>query len=319
MLHWCRKSSIIIIQESKGHVVDGKGVIMSENVLCCCSHVSVRGKQENLIEDLSLSVAEKELVALISEDESAGDVLKLIAGLYMPDHGKIVYPDKVKQDRTGFPKRSQYVPDDIVCYDGLRVKEFLQGMSRRDEEMQAEAARLLGVFDIDEEEALLEMTFEQNRLVSIIQAMMAKPELLLMNRPYNMLKKRTYRLLLKEMIHSYREGTAIVIAAESFEELVMPCNKYVFLDKGKVTACYDRTKLPKRPKVVTMWGGDISPFLPEKMRILVRRKGYVRFLYRERNMRELAVRLSKTGCDNFNIEEITMEEELFHDYERWLS
>lgn len=288
-------------------------------MLYTCSHVSVRGKQENLIEDLSLSVGRKELIALISKDESAGDVLKLIAGLYAPDGGRTVCPDRGKRDGTDYTRLFQYVPDDIVCYDGLSVKEFLWGMSRQNEEIQEEAARLLGVFGIDEEEALLEMTFEQNRLVSIIQAMMAKPELLLVNRPYNMLKERTYRLLLKEMIRAYRDGTAIVVAAESFGDLVLPCGKYVFLEKGKVTASYTRNQLPKLPKVVTMWGGELSPFRPEKMKMLVRRKGYVRFLYRERNMRELAMRISKTGCDNFNIEEVTMEEELFHDYERWLS
>lgn len=292
---------------------------MSENVLYNCSHVSVRGKQGDLLEDISLSVSKKELIGLISEDDSAGDVLKLIAGLYVPDHGKIACPDTVKQDRAGFSRKFQYIPDDIVCYDGLSVKEFLHGMVGQAEEVKAEVARLLDVFGIDEDEALLEMTFGQNRLVSIIQAMMVKPSLLLMNRPYNMLKKGMYQLLLKEMAEQYFEGTAIVIAAESFADVVMPCHKYLFLEEGRVTARYNRTQLPELPKVVTMWGGDVSPFLPEKMELLVRKKQYVRFLYREQDMQELAGRLSRTGCDNFNIEEIAMEEELFHNYERWLS
>lgn len=291
---------------------------MSDNVLCSCSHVSVRGKKEMVLDNFSLTVREKELVALISEDESAGSVLKLMAGLYVSDHGKIVYSDMVKQGRTVFPKKIQYVPDDIVCYAGLSVEEFLHGMAGRDSRLTAEAARLLTVFGIDEDETLLEMTFEQNRLVSIIQAMMAKPVLLLMDRPYDMLGDKAYKLLLKEMIGQYLEGTAMVIAAEHFEDLVMPCHQYLFLDEGKITAHYTRTQLPRLPKVVTIWGGDISSFQREKMEILVRKKQYIRFLYRETDIKELAVRLAKTGCDNFNIEELSMEEEIFHNYERWL-
>lgn len=291
---------------------------MSDNVLCSCRHVSVRGKKEMVLDNFSLTVREKELVALISEDESAGSVLKLMAGLYMPDHGKIVYSDMVKQGRVVFPKKIQYVPDDIVCYAGLNVKEFLHGMTKRDGRLAAEAARLLTVFGIDEDETLLEMTFEQNRLVSIIQAMMAKPVLLLMDRPYDMLGDKAYKLLLKEMIGQYFEGTAMVIAAEHFEDLVMPCHQYLFLDEGKITAHYTRTQLPRLPKVVTIWGGDISSFQREKMEILVRKKQYIRFLYRETDIKELAVRLAKIGCDNFNIEELSMEEEIFHNYERWL-
>lgn len=291
---------------------------MSENVLFDCSHVFIQGKHDDLLEDISLSVREKELIALISEDDSAGDVLKLMAGLYMPDRGKIVYSDMVKQGRTVFPKKIQYVPDDIVCYDGLTVKEFLRGMSKKDEKIDVETARLLDVFDIDENEALLEMTFEQNRLVSIIQAMMAKPVLLLLDRPYDMLGDKAYKLLLKEMIGQYFEGTAMVIAAEHFKDVVMPCHQYLFLDEGKITAHYTRTQLPRLPKVVTIWGGDISSFQQEKMEILVRKKQYIRFLYRGQDMQELAVRLAKTGCDNFNIEELSMEEEIFQHYERWL-
>lgn len=292
---------------------------MSEDILCSCSHAAVKGEQGNLLEDISLSIRRKEVIALISEDESAGTVLKLMAGLYVPDSGKIVYPGLTKQDLTGFPKKIQYVPDDIVCYAGLSVKEFLHGMSNGNEEIGANMARLLSTFGIDENEALLEMTFEQNRLVSIIQAMMAKPVLLFMNRPYDMLKKKTYQLLLKEIIEQYFEGTAIVIAAQSYEDVVLPCNKYIFFENGKVRAGYDRTQLPQPSKVVTMWGGELSAMLPEKMEMLAQGRQYFRFLYREQNMQELAFRLSKTGCDNFNIEELTMEEELFGNYERWLS
>lgn len=291
---------------------------MSENVLCRCSHVSVRGKKEMVLEDFSLTVREKQLVALISEDDSAGSVLKLMAGLYVSDHGKIVYSDMVKQGRTVFPKKIQYVPDDIVCYAGLSVKEFLHGMAGRDSQLVIEASRFLTVFGIDEDETLLEMTFEQNRLVSIIQAMMAKPVLLLMDRPYDMLGDKAYKLLLKEMIGQYFEGTAMVIAAEHFEDVVMPCHQYLFLDEGKITAHYNRTQLPRLPKIVTIWGGDVSSFQREKIEILIKRKQYIRFLYRGQDMQKLAAQLANTGCDNFTIEELSMEEEIFHNYERWL-
>ncbi len=291
---------------------------MSENVLCSCSHVSLKAEKETVLEDFSLSVREKELIALISEDDSAGAVLRLMAGLYVPDQGKMVYSDMVKRDRKVFPKKIQYVPDDIVCYAGLSVREFLKGMAGRDEQMASEAARLLAVFGIDENEALLEMTFGQNRLVSIIQAMMAKPALLLMDRPYDMLGDKEYKLLLKEMIGQYYEGTAMVIAAERFEDVVMPCHQYLFMNEGKVTARYNRSRLPRLSKVVTMWGGDASAFQQEKMEVLVRRKQYVRFLYREQNVKDLAAQLVRSGCENFNIEELSMEEEIFHNYERWL-
>ncbi len=291
---------------------------MAEDILWSCSHAAVKGEEGNRIEDISLVLRKKQITALISEDESAGEVLKLIAGLYVPDRGNVDYPCMPEQKGTFVHKRFQYVPDDIVCYDGLNVKEFLHGMANGNEELEEAAKRLVDIFGIDEKEPLLEMTFEQNRLVSMIQAMMAKPLLLLLNRPYDMLRENTYRLLIRELIGQFFDGTALVMAAQSYDNLIMPCHKYLFLESGKIKACYNRDQLPRPSKVVTMWGGDISSLLPEKMEVLVKRRNYFRFLYREQSMRELAIRLSKTGCDNFNIEELTMEEEIFHNYERWL-
>ncbi|MDE5863370.1 MAG: hypothetical protein K2H34_03375 [Lachnospiraceae bacterium] len=342
---------------------------MSNNTICRMEHVTVNGQQNIGLEDISLKIAENHLVALISEDDSAGEVLKVMAGLREIQSGKADYSglEKVwakgnahreivgrqknirskkeniqsgkiaysrlkavtgagksadieeKEKASMFMRPVQYVPDDIVCYDGLTVAAFLQGMAGDNEGILNEADRLVNIFNIDKRELLLNMTFEQNRLVSVIQAMMAKPSLLLLNRPYDMLTEKTHKLLLKEIVALYAQGSTVILAAEHFEDVVLPAHDYIFLKEGKILGSFTKNQLPVPAKVITMWGGSVSSMLSEKMTMLIRRKGYCRFLYRETNMKELALRLSMTGCKNFNIEELTMEEMLFEDYERWLS
>lgn len=329
---------------------------MPDNIICRMEHVSVQGQQNIGLEDVSLNITENHLTALISEDGSAGEVLKVMAGFEEmqsvkvdysglksvwkekgilqkkenTQSGQIAYSRLKAVTRTGnrtdaeaetrpFWKPIQYVPDDIVCYSGLTVGTFLQGMAGGSRELIKEAARLLSLFNIDTEELLLDMTFEQNRLVSVIQAMMAKPALLLLNRPYDMLTGKTYKALLKEIVALYAQGTTVVLAAEHYDDVVVPAHDYIFFKEGKIIGKFAKNQLPAPAKVVTLWGGSISPMLSEKMTMLTRRKGYCRFLYREQNMKELALRLSITGCKNFNIEELTMEEMLFENYERWIS
>lgn len=329
---------------------------MPDNIICQMDYAAVNGQQNTEVKDISLNIIENHLTVLISEDESAGRILEVMGGLQEIQSGKIEYPglksvwlkkgihaqeegiqsgrvaySRLKAvTRTGngadeeedtgvFYKPIQYVPDDIVCYSGLTVGTFLQGMAGGSQEMIREAVRLLSLFKIDVNEQLLDMTFEQNRLVSVIQAMMAKPALLLLNRPYNMLKERTYKLLLKEIVDLYARGTTVVLAAEHYEDVVLPAHEYVFIKEGKIIGKFARNQLPVPAKVVTLWGGSTSPMLSEKMTMLTKRKGFCRFLYNEQNMKELALRISITGCRNFNIEELTMEEMLFANYERWIS
>ncbi|MCM1499669.1 MAG: hypothetical protein NC124_14490 [Clostridium sp.] len=341
---------------------------MSDNIICRLEHVAVNRQQNIGLEDISLNIAENHLVALISEDESAAEVLKVMAGLQGVQSGKTDYSglekvwlkgnghqemadspkrthsqkknlqsakvaysrlkavtakenpvDEKKEKPNVFMRRIQYVPDDIVCYDGLTVAAFLQGIAEDDERIFEEAARLINVFHIDKEELLLDMTFEQNRLVSVIQAMMAKPALLLLSRPYDMLTEQTYKLLLKEIVALYAHGSTVVLTAEHYQDVVLPAHDYIFLKDGHMIGNFARNQLPVPAKVITLWGGNVSSMLSAKMTMLVKRKGYCRFLYRETDMKELGLRLSMTGCKNFNIEELTMEEMLFENYERWLS
>lgn len=293
---------------------------MPDNIIFRMEHAVVKGQQHTELEDVTLKIMGKHLTALISEDGSAGMVLKVMAGLRDVQSGKTNALELQKlcaATPEAFLRPVQYVPDDIVCYSGMTVDGFLQGMAGGSNEMMEEARRLLSVFHIEKEEMLLDMTFEQNRLVSVIQAMMAKPALLLLERPYDMLGGRTYKELLREVAARYAAGTTVVMAAEHFADVVLPCHEYIFLKEGKVIGSYERSELPRPAKVVTLWGGNPAAFLPEKMTMLERHKGYCRFLYTESNMKELAVRVSVTGCSNFNLEELSMEEMLFGDYERW--
>ncbi|MDE6433403.1 MAG: ATP-binding cassette domain-containing protein [Lachnospiraceae bacterium] len=291
---------------------------MSKEVLCRCSQVTVKGQQNVLLNDISLQIKKEQITALISEDDSAGEILKLIAGLYQPDKGQITYPGMKKEEVAAYPKRIQYVPDDIICYPDLTVWDFIHGIANGSEQMEATAEKLLSLFGINANEQLLEMTFGDNRLVSIIQAVMAQPALLLLDRPYDMLEREDYRRILKEIVNLYSRGSGIVIAAQSYKEVVIPCHEYIFLENGKIAGQYNRDQLPLPAKVVTLWGGSIASFMREKMEILSRNKECFRFLYRESDMKELGIRIGMSGCRNFNVEELTMEEELFENYERWL-
>ena len=256
------------------------------------------------IEDISLDFNQNKVVAFLSKDDSASHALEKI----------------VKQIRaTDKPYMVQYVPDDIVCYSNLTVAEFLQVMTGGKEEVAEEAARLLSVFQIQADELLLDMTFEQNRLVAMISSMMWKPDVLLLDHPEDMLSEEVYMQLLKEVVHLYQRGCRIVIATGEYKDLLLTCYDYVFMEEDQVIGRYGREELPRPAKVITLWSGKTDSFVADKMTMLIQRKGYCRFLYEEKDMKELGVRLALSGAKNYMVEELSMEEMLFGNYERWKS
>lgn len=291
---------------------------MAKENLCLCEHVACKAQGDINIEDFNLAIGRKKIIAMIGEDQTAGRVLQLIAGIKAVSGGRISFPDMKSERKSGILTDVQYVPDDIVCYRGLSVRAFLKGVSRHEPGVMEEAERLLGVFGIEAEQQLLDMTFEQNRLVAMIQALSRKPELLLLDRPYDMLLSDTYRKLLREVIALYNGGSSIVIAASAFDDVFLPCNEYIFMQEGSIRKRFERKDLPRPAKVITMSGGSLKSMEKAKLKLLFNKYGSCRFLYRETDMEKLSERLSKSGCQNFKVEELSMEEEIFADYTRWM-
>ncbi len=252
--------------------------------------------------DLELLTKEKRIIAFISEDDSASRLIRSMT----------------KEEMSSF---CQFVPDDIICYSDLTVEQFLYGMilsSKKPEQATEEMHRLLELFQINKEEFLLDMTFQQNRLVSMIHTLMVQPEILLLEKPHDMIMDKEYQLLICEFVKLYKKGSVIRIASDCYKDIVLPCETYIFMEAGEIKAVYEQGKLPKSAKVITMQGGKLAWMDKEKMTVLWRRGNRICFLYEETNMQELTLRLCKTECADVRIEDITMEELVFENFERWM-
>ena len=292
---------------------------MGSEYLCTLSNVNVSVNGERVLENIQYNIRQGVIETFISQDNSAGKLLQTIGGFLMADEGEMEYP-MYSPGKKDLSKWLQYVPDDIVCYSDMKVKEFLQGvaMAVGHEDAIETAARLCGLFEIDVEENLLDMTFEKNRLVAMVQAFMAKPKLLLLDRPYDMIGTQRYALLLKELVKLKASGTTVLIAAEAYDKVKIPCNQYIFLKNGSVYAQYNIRELPTLSKVVLLENGNPAVFKHDRMKVLYRTKKSWCFLYKEESVAELVLKVYQSGCTNFTVNELSMEEEVYGEYERWL-
>lgn len=291
---------------------------MGKAYLCTLQDVMVSEGQDITLDNIQYKIRESVVEAYISQDGSASTLLQVIGGFRNVNGGNVEYPLHSPKKKH-LARWMQYVPDDIICYTDMKVKEFLKGvaMALPEQDAYKEAVRLCELFEIELGEELLNLTFQQNRLVAMIQAMIAKPALLLLDHPADMLDRRHYNRLLKELMRLRDNGTSILIAAGSYEDVVISCDRYLFLKEGAIFAQFDKGELPQLSKVITLENGNPSAMQEERLTILYRIKKRWCFLCKEDNAVDLAMRISKTGCSNFTVHELTMEEEVYKNYERW--
>lgn len=273
-------------------------------------------KDDQIVEKM-IGIKARKRVALIARDNSASRMLMRLAGMCKGREGNVSYAEELQC----CPLHLQYVPNDIVCYTNLQVWQFLKGMAMAQKDsgnvlLQAEI--LLSELEIDKKETLLQMTFEDNRLVAMIQALMWQPDVLLLHSPYEMMGEKKYRKLCAQLAKLCMAGSSVVMVADSCEHLGISCHEYYFLQDDIVQAHFYRKELPELSKVITLQGGSFAPFSEEKRTMLVQQKGWCRFLYRESNSALLTNLIVQSGCRDFAVDSLTMEEEVYADYERWM-
>lgn len=291
---------------------------MAAPCICSMKDVAVTDSSSFILQNVQLDIEQGNVMAIIADNNSASALLQALGGFRAIDKGDITYNFLQKKGAGSLSEWVQFVPDDIICYSNLKVEEYLCGIALATSmDMVKDGARLCKVFGIDTSEELLNLTFEQNRLVTMIQALVQKPELLLLDRPYDMLGRRAYLLLWREILALQKTGTTVVFTAEAYEDIVVPCDRYIFFKSDGTCKEYERKMLPRPAKVITIEGGNVEAMNPDKMKLLYKEGPKCRFLYREKDMGEMVLRIYKTGCRNFNVEELSMEEEIFRDYERW--
>ena len=146
--------------------------------ICSMQDVTIQDGTECVVKDLQLDIRESEVTVLIAQDNSASQILQVMGGFRNAVQGDVGYPGMALEDGVLPVGKIQYVPDDIICYNNMKVKDFLCGIALASSmETIRESVRLCSVFGINPEEELLELTFEQNRLVAMIQALICMPKL----------------------------------------------------------------------------------------------------------------------------------------------
>ena len=286
--------------------------------LCTISDGIVSGELQTSQEKIQLNIEESLSYALLSDNELSSYILQAIAGLRSLIGGEIAYYGPLADKETSKMELIQYVPDDIICYPNMKVEDYLCGiaLSTSVQEIK-EAGRLCGMFHIDPQEELLDLTFEQNRMLGMIQALVRNPKLMLLDHPRDMLSRNAYLQLWRELLERQKNGMAIVVAESSYDQLLIPFDHYMFWNKGEEKN-FSGKELSVPYKVLTLDGADMRVMDLEKTEVLYQEGDRVCFLYKETNAKEIAKRIYHSGCYNFQVEELSMEEYLFEEYERWM-
>lgn len=189
------------------------------------------------IDNVNLSVKEGEIYGFIGPNGAGkSTTIKTLLNLIFPTKGeaKIFGLDCVK-DTTKIKEDIGYVPSEVRYYDDMTVKEILDyAISFKKNVDHEYVDKLISTFEVELQKKVFQLSLGNKKKVSIIQALLHKPKLLILDEPTNGLDPLVQQRLFNELLELKKLGSTIFLSSHNLSEIEAFCDRVAIIKEGKI-------------------------------------------------------------------------------------
>jgi ABC-2 type transport system ATP-binding protein len=274
------------------------------------------------IDDLSLNVPGGDIFGFIGPNGAGkSTTIRILLNLVFPTSGSAtIFGLDVVKDSKKIRSRTGYIPSDANMYDRMTVMEFLKfGAAFYGAENDGKRIHyLLDLFDLDPQRKIPELSMGNKKKVSIIQAMIHRPELLILDEPTSgldpLIQSRFFDLLHEEN----RQGVTVFFSSHTLSEVQAFCKTVAIVRDGKIVnvevIASLRKKQLKKVRIVFAESKSITDLGLDGIGQAESSSGTsLAFLY-SGDINSLVGKLAGLPIENLSIEEPSLEDIFLHYY-----
>lgn len=195
-------------------------------------------RQEVVLKDVNFELEKGKIYGFVGRNGSGKTVIfKMITGLMRPTTGQIFLDDVNMTHAKQFPKSIGALietPGFIPHYSGLKNLKILNGLSSKPatlEEIKGSMS-LVGL-DPDNKKSVRTYSLGMRQKLGIAQAIMNKPDLLILDEPMNGLDEESVKRM-REFFRDLKEahGVTILLASHNKEDIQILCDELFHISNG---------------------------------------------------------------------------------------
>ncbi|MDD3048543.1 MAG: ABC transporter ATP-binding protein [Bacilli bacterium] len=202
------------------------------------------GKARGVI-NINLTVYEGEIFGFIGPNGSGkSTTIRTMLNFLYPTSGtvEILGMDAVK-DSSLIKKDIGYVPSEVNYYDYMKVRDLLLFAASFHKDIDLKRIDLLcEKFQLDQNKKISELSFGNKKKVSIIQAILSNPKLLILDEPTNGLDPLMQNILFEVLNDARKNGTTIFLSSHNLVEVEKYCDRVGIVIEGKIVDVKDVSK-----------------------------------------------------------------------------
>jgi branched-chain amino acid transport system ATP-binding protein len=198
--------------------------------------------KSHILQDISFNVNSGEVVALLGRNGvGKTTTLRSIMGLTPPNSGVIRFKGKRTSGNPAYAmakKGIAYMPDDLrifpdlTCEENLEIARRLSGRSGYWNRKQVEA--LFPVLSERSRQMGLNLSGGEKKMLSMGRALMANPDLVLLDEPSEGLAPMVVANLVEVIREIRKKGMTILLADQNLKFCRRVCDRGYIIEKGRI-------------------------------------------------------------------------------------
>lgn len=272
------------------------------------------------IQDVNISVKEGEIFGFIGPNGAGkSTTIKTILNFIYPTsgHGTILGMDIVKESEK-IKEYIGYVPSEVRYYDDIKVKDIIKySQSFYPKVNKEDVENIFNDLELDMNKKMGELSLGNKKKVSIAQALIHNPKLLILDEPTNgldpLMQKKLFNILIKEK----EKGNTVFLSSHNLVEVQNLCDRVAVIKEGKIVDIIEIEKAANKLTLkVTLISSDINEesILNLGGKILTKEENSYTFVY-SKDIDSLIKEISNYKIDELLIEKENLEDAFLNYYE----
>lgn len=213
----------------------------------------VYGEQKAL-DSISFEANKGEIVALLGPNGAGKSTTMKIISSYLPaNEGSVeVCGLDVKTQDMEIKKKLGYLPENNPLYYQMYVKEYLNFVADI-HKLDNKTARIKNVIEqvglgLEQNKRIAALSKGYKQRVGIAQSILHDPEVLILDEPTSGLDPNQL-VEIRSLIHSLGKEKTVILSTHIMQEVEAICDRIIVIDRGKIVADEQTTKLVSSDKV----------------------------------------------------------------------
>jgi ABC-2 type transport system ATP-binding protein len=189
------------------------------------------------IDSVNLKINKGEIFGFIGPNGAGkSTTIKLLLNLIFPTSGEArIFDLDCVTDTTKIKEDLGYVPSEVRYYDNMKVEELIDyAKSFRKNIDIGYVDELCKLFDVELDKNISELSLGNKKKVAIVQAILHKPKLLILDEPTNGLDPLIQKKLFNTLLKLKGEGTTIFLSSHNLTEVEEFCDRVAIIKEGKI-------------------------------------------------------------------------------------